>query len=86
MGKRAQGIPSWPGVINSTKAVYICADQPVILTFCYDEAADHTFRVARCSGAFPNGVWIDSDPSVSKAIFARDPFSGSFATQNRSAL
>jgi hypothetical protein len=30
---RAQRIPSWPRVINPNKAVYICADQLVIIIF-----------------------------------------------------
>src|SRR5271165_458131 len=33
MGNRAQRIPSWLGVSTPTKAEYICADQPVTLTF-----------------------------------------------------
>ena len=33
MGNGAQRIPSWPGALAPTKAEYICADQPVTLTF-----------------------------------------------------
>src|SRR6266702_6707796 len=33
MGNGAQRIPSWPGASAPTKAEYICADQPVTLTF-----------------------------------------------------
>lgn len=47
MGSRAQRIPSWPGVIDSNKAVYICADQLVTDSlFACGGAADHTFRFA----------------------------------------
>jgi hypothetical protein len=53
-GKRAQRIPSWPGVLSPTKAVYICADQPVNSLFACGRAADHTFRVARDPGATRN--------------------------------
>ena len=34
-----------------TKAEYICADHPVTSFFACDKAADHTFRIARDSGA-----------------------------------
>src|SRR3954471_13925532 len=37
--------------LTPTKAVYICADQPVTSLFACGKAADHTFRVADRSGA-----------------------------------
>src|SRR5713101_1478835 len=64
MGKRAQRIPSWPGVIHSRKAVYICADQLVTSShFACGEAADHTFRLA-------------DHPSRTSSFRAQNPVSG----------
>src|SRR5258708_2528368 len=61
--KRAQRIPSWPGV---TKAVYICADQPVTSPLCAcGGAADHTFRVAVIRpGSMPSAEIASYKPTI----------------------
>src|SRR5260370_24385101 len=65
-GKRAERIPSWPGVIHSNKAVYICEDQPVTSPLCAcGGAADHTFRVAVIRpGSMPSAEIASYKPTI----------------------
>src|SRR6266446_4831719 len=53
MGKRAQRIPSWPGVIHSNKGrIHLRRPTCDIPHFACGEAADHTFRLRRSGGPY----------------------------------